>query len=187
MATRADGRGSCSPAAGPCPFPGRVLRAVLRGAAHPGLTAVEKAARRLPCLHSWEPVAQRGWAWGTRRVPRRPGRDPGCLRSQPRLPWSPGRTSEAHVRQLFWKPGQRLWLRGSTGLSPASSCSGIWGRGWDGPAFLEMLSDQEQALDFLFPPVLLSLWKLSAPKGAVGLLLLACPLPQSVSFIGPEP
>ena len=54
---------------------------------------------------------------------------PGCLRSQPRLPWSPGRTSEAHVCQMFWKPGQRIWLCGSPGSPRLPLLQGFGGGG----------------------------------------------------------
>ena len=122
------------------PPPGCVLRAVLRGAARPGPTAVEKGARTCPCLQSWEPVAQRrgedagplGGQDGTRLsevtapAPVVPGQDVRSTRVPDVLE---ARTADLAVR--------------FTGLSPASSPSGIWGRGRDGPAFLETLSDQE--------------------------------------------
>ena len=71
MATGAGGSGST--AAWARPSPGRALRALLRDR-HSSLRATEKVARTFPCLH------------GSESVPRRPGQDPGYLRSQPRLP-----------------------------------------------------------------------------------------------------
>lgn len=127
MATRADGRGSCSTTAQARPPPGCVLRAVLRGAAHPSPTAVEKRARTRPCLHSWEPVAER-LGVGNTRGPSAARTGPGCLRSQPRLPWSP-RTPEAHMCQMFWKPGQRFWLCGSPGSPRLPLLQGSGGGG----------------------------------------------------------
>ena len=135
MATGAGGSGST--AAWARPSPGRALRALLRDR-HSSLRATEKVARTFPCLH------------GSESVPRRPGQDPGYLRSQPRLPRRdvrrtrlPAVLKAGHSPVRFHQalPGLLLFRAG----------------GWDGPAFSRMLSDREQALDFLSPPVLLSL------------------------------
>lgn len=115
-------------AAPPRARPATVLRALPCGMAHSSLTAAEKTARTLPVFTAGNLRLAEG--------PRRPGRDPACLRSQPQLPWSLGGMLEGHCA--------------SCSESQDTACLPHWlsrpplvqgrGGGVDGPAFSKMLS-----------------------------------------------